>query len=237
MSTTVRPTRTPPARTRPRTTATEAARMTLVASDAAPVSPDSDRAVFRWLIACAIAVAIAGAVGGLTRLTGSGLSITEWKPVSGILPPLTASSWHDAYARYLAVPHAQTVHLGITLDAFQSMFWWEWTHRMLARAVGLVLTVPFFVLLLRRRIRPGMRLRLMNLPLLAALQGVVGWYMVQSGLAGQASVSPLRLAAHLTIALVILAIAVWSAAELSESPRQTAWLNAASSRRVQRFSR
>jgi cytochrome c oxidase assembly protein subunit 15 len=106
------------------------------------------------------------------------------------------------------------VHRGITLVSFQKLFWWEWTHRMLARGVGLVLAVPFFVLLLRRRIRPAMRLRLMNLPLLAALQGGMGWYMVQSGLAGRTSVSPYRLVAHLAVALVIFAIAVWTASEI-----------------------
>ena len=220
MSTTVRPARVKPAGTRPRTTASEVARPTFVASDAAPVTVDADRAVVRWLIACAIAVALAVAVGGITRLTESGLSITEWKPVSGILPPLTSSAWQDAYARYLAIPEAQTVHRGITLDAFQKLFWWEWTHRLLARSVGLVLAVPFFLLLLRRRIRPGMRLRLMNLPLLAALQGGMGWYMVQSGLSDRTSVSPYRLVAHLGVALVIFAIAVWTASELGSSSRR-----------------
>ena len=217
MSTTIRPTRGRPART-PRTAARE--QHLLVASDTAPVTAAADRAVFRWLVVCAVAVALAVAVGGITRLTESGLSITEWKPVSGVLPPLSAQEWNNAYARYLEIPEAQTVHRGITMDAFQRLFWWEWTHRMLARGVGLVLAVPFFVLLLRRRIRPGMRLRLMNLPLLAALQGGMGWYMVQSGLSGRTSVSPYRLVAHLAVALVIFGIAVWSASELIPSPRE-----------------
>lgn len=214
MSTTLRPHRSRPARVRSATMPDDA-RLTLARVDALPVSPADDRAVWRWLLACAVAVALAVAVGGITRLTESGLSITEWKPVSGILPPLSAAQWSDAYARYLAIPEAQTVHQGITIAEFKGLFWWEWTHRMLARGVGLVLAVPFFVLLLRRQIRPDMRLRLMNLPLLAALQGVMGWYMVQSGLAGRTSVSPYRLVAHLAIALVIFAIAIWSAAEVS----------------------
>jgi cytochrome c oxidase assembly protein subunit 15 len=191
-----------------------------VVSDAAPVSTAADRAVIRWLVASAVAVTLAVAVGGITRLTESGLSITQWKPVSGILPPLSASDWNDAYARYLAIPEAQTVHRGITLASCQQLYWWEWAHRMLARGVGLVLAVPFFVLLLRRRIRPRMRLRLMNLPLLAALQGGMGWYMVQSGLSGRTSVSPYRLVAHLAVALVIFAIAVWTATELTQSAKQ-----------------
>jgi cytochrome c oxidase assembly protein subunit 15 len=215
MSTTLRPARARPAKAPgTRKSPDDGARLTLVNSDLAPVTVASDRAVMRWLVACITAVSLAVAVGGITRLTESGLSITEWKPVSGVLPPLTAAEWHEAYARYLAIPEAQTVHLGITLDAFQKLFWWEWTHRMLARTVGLVLAVPFFVLLLRRQIRPGMRLRLMNLPLLAALQGGMGWYMVQSGLSGRTSVSPYRLVAHLAVALVIFAIAVWTASEL-----------------------
>ena len=215
MSTTIRPTRPRAARARRRAEpASEGARLALVASDLDPVSFASDSAVVRWLLACALAVTLAVAVGGITRLTESGLSITEWKPVSGVLPPLSATEWNEAYARYLAIPEAQTVHRGITLTSFQKLFWWEWTHRMLARVVGLVLAVPFFLLLLRRQIRPGMRLRLMNLPLLAALQGGMGWYMVQSGLSGRTGVSPYRLVAHLAVALVIFAIAVWTASEL-----------------------
>lgn len=215
MSTTMRPAHTRPKVVRRRSPAAgEGAHLSLVANDVSPVSAASDRAVIRWLIASIVAVALAVAVGGITRLTESGLSITEWKPVSGVLPPLSATQWHDAYARYLAIPEAQTVHRGITMAAFQKLFWWEWTHRMLARAVGFVLAVPFFILLLRRQIRPDMRLRLMNLPLLAALQGGMGWYMVQSGLSGRTSVSPYRLVAHLGVALVIFAIAVWTASEL-----------------------
>jgi len=189
----------------------------LAEPDDSPVNVASDRAVARWLVACAVAVAVAVAVGGITRLTESGLSITEWRPVSGVLPPLTAAEWTDAYQRYLTIPEAQTVHRGITLRAFKGLFWWEWVHRMLARGVGLVLAVPFFVLLMRRQIRPGMRLRLANLPLLAAMQGGMGWYMVQSGLSGRTGVSPYRLVAHLAIALVIFGVAVWTAAELRVS--------------------
>lgn len=191
--------------------------LTLVDSDVAPVSAESDRVVVRWLVACAMAVALAVAIGGITRLTESGLSITQWKPVSGVIPPLSSDAWADAFQRYLAIPEAQTVHSGITMSGFKSLFWWEWAHRMLARVVGLVLAVPYFVLLMRRQIRPGLRLRLMNLPLLAALQGAMGWYMVQSGLSGRTSVSPYRLVAHLAVALVIFGIAVWTAAELSRS--------------------
>ena len=175
----------------------------------------SDRSVCVWLIAGAMAVVAAIAIGGITRLTESGLSITGWRPIAGILPPRDATAWNDAYTRYLAIPEAQTVHQGITLAAFKQLFWWEWVHRLLARGVGLVLTLPYFVLLLQGKIRPSLRVRLANLPLLAALQGAMGWYMVRSGLAGRNSVSPYRLVAHLSLALVVFVLAVWTAASLS----------------------
>ena len=162
---------------------------------------------------------LAVAVGGITRLTESGLSITQWQPLSGVLSPLSSAEWAEAYQRYLATPEAQTVHRGISMSGFKGLYWWEWTHRMLARGVGLVLAIPFFVLLMRRQIRPGMRLRLGNLPLLAAMQGAMGWYMVQSGLSGRSGVSPYRLVAHLAIALVIFGVAVWTVAELRK-PRE-----------------
>lgn len=222
MPTTLRPSRTkPPAAKRNAGSGDPGTPVALIAVDSAAVPERADRAVQRWLVACALAVVLAVAAGGITRLTGSGLSITEWKPVSGVLPPLSDAEWTNAYERYLAVPEAQTVHRGITVDEFRRLFWWEWTHRLVARAVGLLLALPFFVLLLRRRIRPDMRLRLMNLPLLAALQGGMGWYMVQSGLSGRTSVSPYRLVAHLGVALVIFAIAVWTASELARQPRRS----------------
>jgi cytochrome c oxidase assembly protein subunit 15 len=172
------------------------------------------RAVHRWLVASAVAVALAVAVGGITRLTESGLSITQWQPVSGVLPPLSAEEWTAAFERYLQIPEAQTVHRGITLAEFRALFWWEWIHRLLARGVGLVLALPYGFLLLRGRIPPGYRLRLALLPALAAVQGALGWYMVQSGLAERTDVSAYRLTAHLGIALIIYLIAIWTALEL-----------------------
>lgn len=176
----------------------------------------ADRAVRRWLVATALAVAATIGVGGITRLTSSGLSITEWKPISGILPPSTSAAWDVAYQRYLQIPQAKTVHRGISLQAFERLYWWEWFHRMLARTVGLVIVVPFFVLLLRRQIRAEHHLRLANIPLLTALQGAMGWYMVRSGLTDRTDVSQYRLVAHLALALVILIAAVSTATELRE---------------------
>ena len=195
----------------------------------------SDLRVRRWLLASAAAVVLAVAIGGITRLTESGLSITEWRPVSGILPPRSSTEWFEAYQRYLAIPEAQTVHRGITLGQFQALFWWEWVHRLLARLVGLILALPYFVLLARGDLRSAHRGRLLLLPLLAAAQGALGWYMVKSGLQVRLDVSPYRLTAHLGMALVIYIICVWTALDLrapqreaGRTPRQLrGWLIAA----------
>jgi len=175
----------------------------------------SDLRVRRWLLVSAAAVVLAVAIGGITRLTESGLSITEWRPVSGVLPPSSAAEWAAAYQSYLAIPEAQTVHRGITLGEFQALFWWEWVHRLLARLVGLVLAAPYFLLLARGEIRARHRWRLLLLPVLALAQGALGWYMVKSGLAVRQDVSPYRLTAHLGMALVIYVVCVWTAMELT----------------------
>lgn len=178
------------------------------------MNTSSDRRVRRWLLASAAAVVLAVAIGGITRLTESGLSITEWRPVSGILPPMSSAAWNEAYTGYLAIPEAQTVHRGITLGQFRALFWWEWVHRLLARLVGLILAVPYFVLLARGYLRQGHRWRLLWLPVLAAAQGVLGWYMVKSGLEVRTDVSPYRLTAHLGMALIIYVVCIWTALEL-----------------------
>lgn len=190
-------------------------------SDSSP-GVTSDTSVRRWLLVSAAAVVLAVAIGGITRLTESGLSITEWRPVSGILPPMSSADWNEAYTGYLAIPEAQTVHRGITLGQFQALFWWEWVHRLLARLVGLILAVPFFVLLARGRIRKAHRGRLLLLPVLAAAQGTLGWYMVKSGLEVRTDVSPYRLTAHLGMALVIFVVCIWTALELGPAAPVTA---------------
>lgn len=177
----------------------------------------SDKTLRRWLIVTAISVAVTIAVGGATRLTESGLSITEWKPVTGVFPPMTAEAWEDAYQRYLVIPEARTVHAGITLTQFKSLYWWEWAHRLAGRLVGVVVLVPFLWFWGRGWIRPGLFPRLSSLPILVGAQGALGWYMVRSGLADRTSVSPYRLVAHLSLALLILGIAVWTAAALGRS--------------------
>lgn len=182
------------------------------------MNTQSDARVRRWLLASAGAVVVAVAIGGITRLTESGLSITEWKPVSGVLPPMSDGEWGEAYASYLKIPEALTVHLGITMEQFKALFWWEWVHRLLARVVGLVLAVPYFWLLVRGEIRPAHRGRLLLLPILAAAQGALGWYMVKSGLEVRTDVSPYRLTAHLGMALILYVVCVWTALDLGARP-------------------
>ncbi|NUQ13568.1 MAG: COX15/CtaA family protein, partial [Gemmatimonadaceae bacterium] len=175
-----------------------------------------------WLVATAVAVVGTIAVGGATRLTESGLSITEWQPITGVVPPLTETAWEAAYQQYLRIPQAQTVHAGITIDQFRAIYWWEWAHRLVARAVGLVVLIPFLALWWRRRIPPGLLVRMAALPLLVLAQGALGWYMVRSGLAERTSVSPYRLVAHLGLALLIFGIAVWTASALWPGARERA---------------
>jgi cytochrome c oxidase assembly protein subunit 15 len=177
--------------------------------------PERDRvALRRWLFASILAVFFAVAVGGITRLTESGLSITEWKPVSGALPPSDSAAWQVEFEKFLEIPQASTTHAGITLGQFKWIFWWEWFHRNVARTVGLVFAIPWLVFMAQRRIPRGLRLRLTALPLLTLAQGALGWYMVQSGLVERISVSAYRLTAHLGLALGILAVCVWTYSEL-----------------------
>ena len=194
---------------------------------ARPVRPDPHRSLQRWLVTCIVAVFLTVVVGGITRLTESGLSITEWRPVSGVLPPTTAVEWERAFARFQQIPQAETTHKGITLQGFKLIYWWEWVHRILARGVGLIFAVPFLVLLWRGGIPTRLRWRLTALPLLTLAQGALGWYMVRSGLSVRSTVSAYRLTAHLSLALGILIVALWTLADLRprtrEMPVPRAW--------------
>jgi heme a synthase len=173
-------------------------------------------AVRVWLLTVAALVFLLVSVGGATRLTGSGLSITEWKPIMGIVPPLSEADWHDAFEKYRQIPQYEQVSKGMSLGAFKRIFWWEWTHRFLGRLVGFAFLVPFLALLAAGRIPRQLMPRLVGIFALGGLQGLVGWYMVSSGLADRISVSQYRLAAHLGLAILILGALLWVALSLDE---------------------
>jgi cytochrome c oxidase assembly protein subunit 15 len=177
----------------------------------APALEGRSRGVAVWLFAVAALVYAMVVVGGATRLTGSGLSITEWKPITGALPPIGHAAWAEAFAKYRASSQYRLINQGISLAEFKVLFWWEWGHRFLARWVGVVFAVPFVAFLAARRL-PARRLgRCVALLSLGGLQGFVGWWMVKSGLEGRASVAPERLATHLGLALILLSVLVWTA--------------------------
>lgn len=167
-------------------------------------------AIRAWLIALFALVMIMIAVGGMTRLTDSGLSITEWRPVTGAIPPLSAEDWQREFDLYREIPQYQLMNRGMSLAEFKVIYWWEWGHRQLGRVIGLVWGVGFLWFLARRRIPPGWTPRLLGLGALGGLQGAIGWWMVASGLEeGMLSVASYRLATHLGLAFVILGLIAW----------------------------
>lgn len=176
------------------------------------------RAVARWLYVCCALLALLVAVGGITRLTRSGLSIPEWRPVTGILPPIGERAWEEAFAAYRETPEYRIVHHGMTLEGYRRIFLWEYLHRLLARLLGVAFAVPLAVFAWRRRLPRGFGRRLVALFALGALQGVAGWWMVASGLVDEPRVSHLRLTVHLGLALLLFAAMLATALELA-APR------------------
>jgi cytochrome c oxidase assembly protein subunit 15 len=172
---------------------------------------DRSRAVAIWLLAVAVLVLAMVVVGGSTRLTGSGLSITEWKPVTGAIPPLSHADWQAEFARYKSIPQYQLLNRGMGLGQFQTIYWWEWSHRLLGRLVGAVFFIPFLWFAVRREIPGRLFWRLGGLFVLGGLQGLVGWWMVASGLADRVYVAPERLMIHLGLAFALLGALVWTA--------------------------
>ena len=192
----------------------------------------TDRVVAYWLIATAVMILLMVVIGGVTRLTESGLSITEWKPVSGTLPPLSQAAWADAFAKYQQIPEYREIHRGMSLEEFKGIFFWEYLHRLWGRTIGLVALLPLVVFLLQGRIRGADVPKLIAVPFLVALQGALGWYMVESGLAVRTSVSQYRLTAHLMLAVAIYGYIVWIAADILR--REPLWLDG---NRVRKFRR
>ena len=174
------------------------------------------RAVRWWLVAIAALIAIMVLVGGATRLTESGLSIVEWKPVTGTLPPLTETQWTEAFEGYKTIPQYRELNAGMSLTEFKTIFWWEWSHRLLGRVIGVAYLLPLLWFVWRGALSADLKRRLWIIFGLGALQGAVGWWMVASGLTQRVEVSQLRLATHLVLALLIYAAIVWTLRRLRE---------------------
>jgi len=171
-------------------------------------------AVAAWLVLVAVMVGLMVIIGGMTRLTGSGLSMVEWRPLLGILPPLSQEEWARVFSLYQGSPEYRQVNTWMGLDEFRRIFWWEYLHRLWGRLIGLVYAVPFLWFLVRGSLPGRLRARFWLLLALGALQGLIGWWMVRSGLVDDPHVSPLRLAIHLSLAFVILGIVVWTVLDL-----------------------
>ena len=178
-------------------------------------------AVRLWLFALAALVLCMVVVGGATRLTHSGLTITEWQPVNGIIPPLGEADWQSLFAKYQEIPEAKQLNKGMTLEEFKPLFWWEWSHRALARFVGLVAGVGLVVFLCFGGVRRQLWPFLVGIFALGGLEGAAGWYMVASGLKDRTDVSQYRLALHLGIATLIMALILWTALGIGQ--RRGAW--------------
>jgi cytochrome c oxidase assembly protein subunit 15 len=180
------------------------------------------RAVRWWLVSIAALIAIMVLVGGATRLTESGLSIVEWKPVTGTLPPFSQEQWTQAFEAYKTTPQYRELNAGMSLAEFKTIFWWEWSHRLLGRVIGVAYLLPFLWFLWRGALSAELRRRLWLIFGLGALQGAVGWWMVASGLSQRVEVSQYRLATHLVLALLIFAAVVWTLRRLADRLRSTA---------------
>jgi len=172
-----------------------------------------------WLYVVAGLVFAMVIVGGATRLTDSGLSITEWKPILGAIPPLNDTDWNDAFHKYQAIPEYHLVNKGMSVESFKFIYWWEWSHRFLGRFIGVAFFVPFVFFWATRRIERSAIPRLFGLFVLGGLQGLLGWYMVKSGLVDRVDVSQYRLAAHLTLAVSIYGAIIWTALGFGKSTR------------------
>jgi len=179
-----------------------------------PVLEKNDRHIALWLLVCCALIFSMVVLGGVTRLTRSGLSMVHWKPISGVVPPLSTAQWQEEFNHYKNYPEYKKSNLGMSLHEFKSIFWFEYSHRLLGRIIGLVFLIPFLYFLFRKRIKPNLLPKLVMMFFLGGLQGLLGWYMVKSGLVDRPHVSQYRLTSHLLAALLIYGFIFWVAMDL-----------------------
>jgi len=190
-----------------------------------------DRAIAHWLLVCLFLIFFMVVLGGVTRLTGSGLSMVNWHPIHGTVPPLNTMEWDEEFSFYQQSPEFQKINRHMDVDDFKTIFWFEYSHRMLGRFIGLVFFVPFVYFWLRKKIKPGLTPKLITMFVLGGFQGLLGWYMVKSGLVSNPHVSQYRLTAHLISAILIYSFILWTWLELrfpkslqpSQDPQLRRW--------------
>jgi len=187
-------------------------------SNSSDATDRNDRQLAVWLLVCCALVFAMVVLGGVTRLTGSGLSMVEWDPVFGVVPPLDQASWNAVFDLYKQSPEYNKINIGMDLEGFKKIYWFEFLHRLLGRAIGIVFLLPFLYFLVSGRIRRSLTPKLITMFVLGGLQGVLGWYMVKSGLVDNPHVSQYRLAAHLALAVIIYAFMFWVALGLLFHP-------------------
>ena len=180
------------------------------------ISPNSNQAISWWLLTCLSLIFAMVILGGVTRLTGSGLSMVNWHPIHGSIPPLSKQQWQQEFGNYQQSPEFQKINRDMNVDEFKSIFWFEYSHRMLGRLIGLVFLLPFLYFWWRKRIPQGLTPRLFIMFGLGGLQGLLGWYMVKSGLVSNPHVSQYRLTAHLLSAVLIYGFILWTILDLNQ---------------------
>lgn len=185
---------------------------------------NSDRTIAYWLLTVAILIYAMVILGGVTRLTGSGLSMVEWDPIMGAIPPLNDTEWQDAFSKYQQYPEYQQLNRDMGMSEFKQIFAFEYTHRLLGRSIGLVFLIPFLFFYFRKQIKRNLTPKLITMFILGGLQGLLGWYMVKSGLVDRPNVSQYRLAAHLMAAILIYSYILWTAWTLLYPTPRNAWV-------------
>ena len=183
-------------------------------SATSPSNNTNQKAVAVWLLICCATIFGMIILGGVTRLTGSGLSIVEWAPIMGILPPLNQAEWQETFQLYQQFPEYRLKNFTMTLDDFKSIFWFEYSHRLLGRSIGIIFLLPFLFFLFKGKINKALTPKLIAMFVLGGMQGLMGWYMVKSGLVNDPHVSQYRLTAHLALAIIIYAYMFWVALDL-----------------------